>query len=123
MLPVDERGPTAKLAAGVSLGPAIEDGARLGVRTPPQAATTIAPPAIRRMSAGPRAVRACMPASSSMRADRVVVHEHCQRPIGVAPCRHIEGSPVRDAFRAIDRLLATWIDPDAPDCARLLCLD
>jgi len=28
----------------------------------------------------------------------VVVHEHCERPIGTAPCAHYHGSPIRDGF-------------------------
>ena len=52
----------------------------------------------------------------------VVVHEHCERPIGTAPCAHIEGSPMRDGSRGVDVLLATWVDPVIPDCAAMTCL-
>lgn len=52
----------------------------------------------------------------------VVVHEHCKSPIGTAPCAHIEGSPVRDAYRGVEVLLETWVDPAAPDCAAMRCL-
>jgi len=54
---------------------------------------------------------------------QVVVHEHCERPIGVAPCAHIEGSPVRDAFAGVMRLIGIWTDPELPECAALPCLD
>lgn len=54
---------------------------------------------------------------------QVVVHEHCERPIGVAPCAHIEGSPVRDAFAGVMRLIEIWTNPELPDCAALPCLD
>jgi hypothetical protein len=54
---------------------------------------------------------------------RVVVHEHCERPIGSASCDHYAGTPVRDAFAGVERLFATWIDPEPPDCHVLICLD
>ncbi len=53
----------------------------------------------------------------------VVVHEHCERPIGTAPCAHIAGPPLRDAYRGVDLLLAAWTDPRPPDCAAMTCLD
>jgi len=53
----------------------------------------------------------------------VVVHEHCERPIGVAPCDHVEGSPIRDAFAGAMRLIEVWADSELPDCAALPCLD
>jgi hypothetical protein len=53
----------------------------------------------------------------------VVVHEHCERPIGTAPCAHIAGPPVRDGFHGVNLLLGAWIDPRPPDCASLTCLD
>jgi hypothetical protein len=58
-----------------------------------------------------------------LRRFQVAVHEHCERPIGVAPCQHIAGLPVRDAFRGIELLLAAWVDPDPPDCRAMTCLD
>jgi hypothetical protein len=54
---------------------------------------------------------------------QVVVHEHCEHPIGAAPCPHVEGSPVRDAFAGVTRLMEVWTDPDTPDCRALRCLD
>lgn len=54
---------------------------------------------------------------------QVVVHEHCERPIGIAPCPHVEGSPVRDAFAGVMRLIAAWTDPELPACGSLPCLD
>ena len=53
----------------------------------------------------------------------VVVHEHCERPVGVTPCARVEGRPVRDAFAGVMRLIGIWTDPDLPDCAVLPCLD
>lgn len=50
---------------------------------------------------------------------QVVVHEHCERPVGVAPCRHVEGRPLRDAFAGVVRLIEAWSDPELPDCTAL----
>ena len=52
----------------------------------------------------------------------VVVHEHCESPIGEAPCPHHFGSPVRDGFRAVELLMAAWV-ADPPDCTALPCLE
>ena len=52
----------------------------------------------------------------------VVVHEHCERPIGTRQCEHYEGSPVKDAFAGVRTLVGVWAD-DPPDCGRLRCLD
>jgi hypothetical protein len=54
---------------------------------------------------------------------RVVVHEHCERPIGAPTCHHYAGLPVRDAFAAVELLLDAWLDPQEPDCSALVCLD
>ena len=51
----------------------------------------------------------------------VVVHEHCERPIGFAPCAHFEGTPVRDGFAGILALLDAWIIAP-PDCSTFRCL-
>jgi len=51
----------------------------------------------------------------------VVVHEHCERPIGHAACDHYEGSPIRDAFAGVLRLIETWTGPE-PECSALRCL-
>jgi hypothetical protein len=58
-----------------------------------------------------------------IRRFQVVVHEHCEPPIGMAPCAHIAGPLVPDAYRGVDTLIASWIDPDPPDCAAMTCLD
>ena len=55
------------------------------------------------------------------RTHLVVVHEHCERPIGVAPCAHLEGTPIRDGFAGIMALLDGWI-MGPPDCSTLRCL-
>jgi hypothetical protein len=52
----------------------------------------------------------------------VVVHEHCERPIGAGQCEQYEGSPVKDAFAGARTLLAAWTD-NPPDCGSLRCLD
>ncbi|MGZ8761192.1 MAG: hypothetical protein ACXWXV_11575 [Aeromicrobium sp.] len=52
----------------------------------------------------------------------VVVHEHCEAPIGAAPCAHLFGAPVRDGYRAIELLMSAWV-ADPPDCGSLPCLD
>lgn len=52
----------------------------------------------------------------------VVVHEHCESPIGDAPCAVFLGPPVRDGYRAIVLLVSTWL-ADTPDCAALPCLE
>jgi hypothetical protein len=53
----------------------------------------------------------------------VVVHEHCERPIGSWPCDHYAGMPIRDAFAAVELVVAAWVDPNEPDCSSLTCLD
>lgn len=61
--------------------------------------------------------------SDFVRRFDVVVHEHCEQPIGSSPCPHFAGFPVRDGYRGVELLLEAWIEPDAPDCAALTCLD
>ena len=53
---------------------------------------------------------------------QVVVHEHCEHPIGRADCAHFEGHPVRDAFRGVMLLVEAWMG-GATDCRGLRCLD
>lgn len=52
----------------------------------------------------------------------VVVHEHCERPIGLAACAHYHGSPMRDGYAGIVRLIDAWTG-EPPDCSLLVCLD
>jgi len=52
----------------------------------------------------------------------VVVHEHCERPVGHAGCPYYEGRPIRDAFAGIVALIGTWVGP-TPDCSELRCLE
>lgn len=54
---------------------------------------------------------------------RVVVHEHCESPIGSIACDHYAGEPVRDAFAGVELLLDAWVDPNPPDCRALTCLE
>jgi len=58
-----------------------------------------------------------------VRRHDVVVHEHCERPIGNAPCAHLSGFPVRDAFAGVERLLDAWLEPQMPACDGLPCLE
>jgi hypothetical protein len=53
---------------------------------------------------------------------QVVVHEHCERPVGRVACEHYEGSPIKDAFAGTVKLIDAWTDAP-PDCAVLACLD
>lgn len=54
---------------------------------------------------------------------RVVVHEHCERPIGHPTCRHYAGIPVSDSIDAVDRMLEIWTRDPPPDCGASVCLD
>jgi len=58
-----------------------------------------------------------------LRRFQVAVHEHCEAPLGAAPCPHVAGLPVRDAFRGVELLLEAWIGPSLPDCASMTCLE
>jgi hypothetical protein len=51
----------------------------------------------------------------------VVVHEHCERPIGKVDCDHYDGMPLRDAFAGVLALIDAWTG-DPPDCSTLRCL-
>ena len=51
----------------------------------------------------------------------VVVHEHCERPVGQVECAHYHGAPIRDGYAGIGVLLDAWT-ADPPDCAGLICL-
>lgn len=51
----------------------------------------------------------------------VVVHEHCESPIGRVSCKHYEGSPIKDAHAGVEALMDVWTGPP-PDCSRLTCL-
>jgi hypothetical protein len=52
----------------------------------------------------------------------VVVHEHCESPIGRPFCAHHFGPPIHDGYRAIELLMTAWVS-DPPDCAALPCLE
>jgi len=58
-----------------------------------------------------------------IRRFRVVVHEHCERPVGSTSCHHFAGVPVRDAFAGVELLVGAWVDPEIPDCGALTCLE
>ncbi len=52
----------------------------------------------------------------------VVVHEHCERPIGHVDCDHFEGPPIRDAYAGANVLMDAWTG-EPPDCRSLRCLE
>jgi hypothetical protein len=54
---------------------------------------------------------------------KVVVHEHCEHPIGSVACRHYAGAPVANSFDAVDRLLEIWTRDTPPDCTASVCLE
>ncbi|HET7026101.1 MAG TPA: hypothetical protein VFI28_00260 [Candidatus Limnocylindrales bacterium] len=60
-------------------------------------------------------------AEAFIRRFQVVVHEHCEHPIGSSVCDHYEGSPVRDAFAGVRLLVDAWAG-ETPDCSALVCL-
>ena len=51
----------------------------------------------------------------------VVVHEHCERPVGHTECEHYEGSPIKDAYAGVVALMGIWTGP-TPVCSELRCL-
>ena len=51
----------------------------------------------------------------------VIVHEHCERPIGQVDCEHFEGAPIKDAYAGVGLLMDVWTG-ETPDCADLRCL-
>jgi hypothetical protein len=51
----------------------------------------------------------------------VLVHEHCERPIGTSTCDHFAGLPIRDSREGIQRILAAWTD--GFECRDLTCLE
>ena len=54
---------------------------------------------------------------------RVVVHEHCESPLGTVRCKHYAGDPVADGYEAVDRLLEVWTRDSPLNCAALVCLE
>jgi hypothetical protein len=51
----------------------------------------------------------------------VVVHEHCERPVGRVDCEHYEGAPIKDAYAGISVLMEVWTG-ETPECTDLRCL-
>ena len=51
----------------------------------------------------------------------VVVHEHCERPLGDAACDHYEGSPIRDGYAGVTVLMDAWTGE--PGCSESRCLE
>jgi hypothetical protein len=52
----------------------------------------------------------------------VVVHEHCERPIGRIDCEHYAGLPIPDAYTGVTTLIDAWT-ADPPNCRALVCLE
>lgn len=52
----------------------------------------------------------------------VLVHEHCERPLGHLECDHYAGAPVKDSYAGVVRLIAAWTAGPAV-CASFDCLD
>jgi len=51
----------------------------------------------------------------------VVVHEHCEHPVGDTACGHYHGVPIRDGYAGVMALIAAWTSE--PGCSGLRCLD
>jgi hypothetical protein len=51
----------------------------------------------------------------------VVVHTHCEQPIGAIVCDHHEGTPLRDGFAGVTALMDAWTG--SVDCGGVRCLD
>lgn len=52
----------------------------------------------------------------------VVVHEHCERPIGRPVCDHHAGEPMRDGFAGLAAIIGAWL-AEPVECGDLPCLD
>jgi hypothetical protein len=52
----------------------------------------------------------------------VVVHDHCENPIGFARRAHMAGNPVLDGYRGVSLLIEAWMDPSPPECDEMPCL-
>lgn len=50
----------------------------------------------------------------------VLVHEHCEQPLGQSACDHYHGAPVRDGYAGVVALLDAWTGE--PSCSGLECL-
>ena len=48
---------------------------------------------------------------------------NCERPIGTTHCDHFAGTPVRDGYEALARLMETWTHDDPVDCTSYASLD
>ena len=51
----------------------------------------------------------------------VVVHEHCERPLGRVDCEHYAGLPFKDSYAGVTKLLDAWTGGPI-DCGTLICL-
>lgn len=51
----------------------------------------------------------------------VLVHEHCEQPLGDAACPHYAGAPIRDGYAGVLVLLDAWMGE--PTCSLMTCLE
>lgn len=51
----------------------------------------------------------------------VLVHEHCEQPLGDRACDHYQSMPVRDGCAGVMALIAAWAGE--PSCSESHCLD
>lgn len=59
---------------------------------------------------------------SFVRAFGVATHEHCEAPIGHAPCPHHRAEPCAGAIDGLERLYGLWLSGTRADCRSLRCL-
>jgi len=62
-------------------------------------------------------------AEAFLRRAETAIHEHCEEFLGRPTCDHYAGSPVRDGYQALERILAAWTEPGTLGCAGLDCID
>ena len=62
-------------------------------------------------------------AEAFLRRTETTIHEHCEEILGQPTCDHYVGLPVRDGYRALERILIAWTEPDNLGCAGLDCMD
>lgn len=56
------------------------------------------------------------------RRHRVIVHEHCEQPIGTVACDHYAGVPVPNGWAGVDLAMKAWL-VEFEGCAGLVCLE
>ena len=51
----------------------------------------------------------------------VLVHEHCEQPLGDPACDHYQALPLRDGYAGVTALIGAWTAE--PSCSELRCLE